>query len=178
MTKNNMNQSITHKQNQKAIYNFNNVKNVNATGIFNAITDNNDKSTIIGKIFIPAVGIKLPIYLGLANNNLISGIGTMIKNQKMGKNNYALAGHHMKNDKLLFGPLMKVKINNLIYITDGTKIYQYKVKIKKIINEYQVNWVTQKPKKSVITLITCATGNPNETNRIMVRGNLEKNIQK
>ncbi|WP_105956741.1 class A sortase [Apilactobacillus quenuiae] len=173
MTTNSLKQNI-HKNKQKAVYNFDNVKNVDTTSVFKAVINKDNENTPIGKISIPSVNIKLPIYLGLANNNLLSGVGTMIKGQKMGLNNYTLAGHHMKDNNLLFGPLSKVNVNHSIYITNGIHIYRYKIKLKKIINEYQTKWINENSKKPVITLITCATGNPGETNRIMIRGNLDK----
>lgn len=76
---------------------------------------------MIGKIAVPAVGLKLPIFEGINDNNLLRGAGTMKENEKMGEGNYALAGHHMNNPDILFSPLAKAQVGELVYLTDGKK---------------------------------------------------------
>lgn len=134
------------------------------------------KSTgAIGKIAIPAVGLKLPIFYGMADNNMIRGACTMRPDETMGmQGNYTLAGHHMLNESILFGPLQNVKEGQLIYLTNGDKVYIYKVKLKEIVSEYQTVWLDNNTDQHLITLVTCASGQTGETRRIIIRGELQK----
>ena len=50
---------------------------------------------LFGAIAIPKVNLYLPILLGLSDDSLSTGAGTMRKNQVMGQGNYPLAGHYM-----------------------------------------------------------------------------------
>lgn len=128
----------------------------------------------IGIISIPTVGIKLPIYKGMTNTTLAIGAGTMKANQKMGKDNYALAGHHMADPHTLFSPLSDIKRKDKIYLTDLKNIYIYKVRQHQVIPETQGDIIDNHPKKTEITLITCASGTPGETRRIAVIGDYQK----
>ncbi|GLB46370.1 class A sortase [Philodulcilactobacillus myokoensis] len=151
-------------------FNLQRVKPVDAATVSKALFDHDD-SNVIGKIVIPAVAMKLPIFNGLNNNDLIKGAGTMHPDQKMGSGNYALAGHHMSDNGILFGPLSRVTTGDLIYLSDGSKLYEYQVTKKIMIDKHQVNWI-QPTNKPVVTLITCSSGNEGEQRRIMVRGKL------
>lgn len=64
---------------------------------------------VVGKITIPSVHLNLPILYGVSNNNLWFGACTMKPNQKFGQGNFALAGHTMANQNLLFTPLHFIK---------------------------------------------------------------------
>lgn len=130
----------------------------------------------IGRIAIPAVGLKLPIYNGLGTNgrNLLYGAGTLKPNQVMGKGNYTLAGHHMSNESILFGPLMKTKVSQKIYLTNGKRVYTYVIDQRVIVDEHQTQWVNNLPKHKLITLFTCTTAKTGETHRLIVRGHLVK----
>ncbi|XLG12137.1 cysteine protease [Bacillus subtilis] len=74
--------------------------------------------------------------------------------QKMGEGNYPLAGHHLKQKNLLFGPLENIKTGAQIVITDFKKDYIYSVTSKDIISETDADVVEETNKKE-ITLITC-----------------------
>lgn len=68
---------------------------------------NRQPMPVIGGIAIPDVGINLPIFKGLANENLAFGAGTMKEEQVMGQGNYALASHNVtgfSNDVSLLYP--------------------------------------------------------------------------
>ncbi|RRD94884.1 class A sortase, partial [Bacillus licheniformis] len=64
---------------------------------------------VVGKVIIPSLKIDLPILRGVTNRNLNAGATTMRPDQEMGKGNYPLAGHIMKNKSLLFGALMDIQ---------------------------------------------------------------------
>lgn len=127
------------------------------------IEGNNNAEEIItnfgvGKIAIPDLGIQLPILIGLSNTNLAIGAGTMKPGQVMGEGNYALAGHHMNNVNLLFGPLENAKEGQKMYITDYTTTYEYTVTMVEIVEKTAVHLIKDQPDKKLITLITCAEG--------------------
>lgn len=163
------------KKKTKGNFDFQSVKAVDIKGVANATQDN---TGAIGKIAIPSIGLKLPIFYGLDNNNLMRGAGTMKSNQTMGgENNYAIAGHHMEDPNILFGPLSKVKVGKDIYLTDEKNVYVYKVTRKVVVDEHEVKWVDDVPGKKLVTLVTCASGTEGEVNRVIVQGELTK-VQK
>lgn len=158
---------------KKGNFDYDKVKPIDTKDVAKAATSDAEGS--IGKIAIPQVGIKLPIFYGLAQNNLMRGAGTMKPNEKMGEEgNYALAGHHMEDNSILFGPLENIKTGASIYVTDGKKVYTYKVTDKKVVNEDQVQWIDNVAGKKLITLVTCSSGEPGVKTRIIVRGELEQ----
>ena len=147
------------------------VGEVTTKDVAKAATTNASDS--IGKIAIPAIGLKLPIFYGMATNNMLRGACTMHPNEQMGmQGNYCLAGHHMENNRILFGPLQNASKGDLIYLTDGKKIYTYQIQEKVVVSEYQVNWIANINDGNYLTLVTCASGHPGETRRIIIRGNL------
>lgn len=147
------------------------VKEVKSKDIVNAAVQSSDNS--IGKISIPSVGLRLPIFYGMANDNMVRGACTMRPDEKMGmKGNYCLAGHHMMDSQILFGPLEHVKAGDKIYLTDGEKTYVYRVDDTKVVSKYETIWLQNTNQGNVLTLITCASGKKGETKRIVVRGSL------
>ncbi|MGG1240121.1 class A sortase [Bacillus sonorensis] len=129
-----------------------------------------DPKAVIGRITISSVGIRLPILKGTTNQNLLFGATTMRPEQKMGEGNYPLAGHHMRRESLLFGPLVQIKKGDRIMITDFKKDYIYAVTSKNVISEMDAA-VIQETKEKNITLITC--DKPERTEgRLAVKGKL------
>lgn len=49
------------------------------------------------------------------------------RNVDDGQGNYGLANHHADKEDLLFTPLTKVRIDEMIYLTDLDKTYTYKI---------------------------------------------------
>jgi len=129
---------------------------------------------LVGYIQIPEVNLELPVLEGLTNENLNVATGTMKPGQEMGKRNYAIAGHHMPNENLLFSPLMRVKKGNLVYLTDKDKTYVYEVTKTEVLEVNRGDVVEDAEGDKIITLITCT--DIQGTARWMVRGKLIKNI--
>ncbi|MCO7125482.1 class A sortase [Sporolactobacillus shoreicorticis] len=126
--------------------------------------------SVIGRIQVKRVGINLPILKGTTSANLLVGATTMRPDQQMGEGNYPLAGHHMRRENLLFGPLMRAKIGDEIRITNLKKDYIYQVINKKVVSESEGN-VIEQTKAKQITLVTC--DKPTRTpNRLIVTGKL------
>lgn len=168
-----LNQPIKNHYPKNGQFDSNKVGEVNSKAIVKATMK--EPSDAIGKISIPSVGLRLPIFYGMATNNMMRGACTMRPDEKMGmQGNYCLAGHHMLDDQILFGPLQNVKQGNYVYLTDGENVYTYKVILTEIVNEYQTFWINNIPNKKLLTLITCASGHKGETKRIIIRGELQK----
>ncbi|MEC3649940.1 class A sortase [Bacillus subtilis] len=129
-----------------------------------------DKKAVIGRITIKSVDLELPIVKGTTNENLLIGAATMRPDQKMGEGNYPLAGHHLKQKNLLFGPLENIKTGAQIVITDFKKDYIYSVTSKDIISEMDADVIEETNKKE-ITLITCDKAVKTE-GRLVVKGEL------
>ena len=129
-----------------------------------------ESKAVIGRITISSVNIKLPILKGTTNQNLLYGATTMRPDQKMGEGNYPLAGHHMKRENLLFGPLIHIKKGDTVKITDFKKDYIYTVTSKQFISETDTD-VIQETKEKEITLMTCDKAVRTE-GRLAVKGKL------
>lgn len=116
---------------------------------------NSDQITVLGDISIPSVGLNLAIGKGTSPYTLALTAGTMKEDQEMGKGNYALAGHYMKDPDLLFRPLYEVEIGDTVYLTDLSYIYEYQVIEQREIEATEVSVIDDVPNKTLLTLITC-----------------------
>ena len=148
-------------------FDFKKVKPISATQVAKASVNND--AAVIGKMAVPSVGLKLPIVVGLSDDALSTGGGTMKENEKMGKSNYALAGHYMTSKGALFSPLENSKIDDLAYITDMKRVYVYKIFYKQIVPPTAVYLLDDVKGTPLLTLITCADGG---TNRWALQGTL------
>lgn len=129
-----------------------------------------DQLYVLGGIAIPDVKLNLPIFKGVSNYSLIVGAGTMKPEQQMGKGNYALASHHMLEENLLFGPLVRVELGQKMYITDLDDIYEYEITYKEYVDPTRVDLIEDVDDKKLLTLVTCdETGNQ----RLIVQGELK-----
>lgn len=160
-------QIIQQNSKKKATYNYADVQDLNFQTVAKARAKK-QPINIIGEITMPSAGMTIPIANGTNNTTLALAAGTMRPDMKMGKGNYALAGHNMANgSKILFSPLYyHAKVGQMVYITDLKWVYEYKLYQRKFIDPHQVEVVndTQQP---IITLITC---NANGERRLMLRG--------
>lgn len=163
--------SVKKNEQSKGNFDFKSVKALDVQHVAKAATTANARNAI-GKIAIPSVKMRLPILKGLSNENLSTGAGTMKADQTLGQGNYALAGHYMTNQGILFSPLKNVQLGNKLYLTDMSKVYTYTVTTKTTVNETQVQWVNDVAGKKLVTLVTCASATEGETNRIIVQGSL------
>lgn len=156
---------------KKGMFDFNKVKEVD----FAQVTRSRVKNTAnaIGAIAIPSVKMYLPVMLGMSDDAMSTGGGTMRPDQKMGQGNYPLAGHYMTNKGILFSPLEDVKIGQKVYLTDLKRVYTYRIYMKQKVDPTAV-WLVNNTQQKIVTLITCADGGKN---RWAVRGNLINNTK-
>lgn len=150
---------ITRNKQKKATFDFNSVESLDFDTIVRAQLYK-DKLAVIGGIAAPSVKLNLPIIKGVSNYALAVGAGTMKEDQKMGEGNYALASHHMINESLLFSPLVNIKQDAVVYLTDLSTIYTYKVTSTEYVTPDRVDVIEDVPGKKLLTLVTCdTTGN-------------------
>ncbi|MFT8824019.1 MAG: class A sortase [Liquorilactobacillus mali] len=175
MTTTDLKKSVSQKHSKEGSFDFSKVKSASASRVVKASLTS-ESTGMIGKIAVPAVNLKLPIFYGISNNNLLRGAGTMKAEQEMGTGNYALAGHHMNNPNILFSPLAKAKVGDKVYLTDGKKVYVYQINVRKSISKYQVQVIDDVAGKKMVTLITCdpIKGVAHTPLRILLQGNLQK----
>ena len=121
---------------------------------------------VIGSIAIPEVSLELPILKGVGREGLAVGAGTMKPTQVMGQGNYTLASHYFEGHDILFGPLYKTEIGDIIYLSDMEYVYEYKLSMKEIIEATDVYIIDDIPNETLLTLITCAEEG---TKRLAVR---------
>ncbi|PEZ63338.1 class A sortase [Bacillus anthracis] len=116
-------------------------------------TSNSDRKAI-GEIVSERIGLHLPIFTGANQSNLLAGATTVLPNQKIGHGNYVLLGHHMKDETLLFSPIMKLKKGDIVYLRDENKVYQYRIEETDVVHESKVSVMKDKGDDR-LTLITC-----------------------
>lgn len=119
-----------------------------------------DMSKVVGQLVIPSINKNIAIFDGLQNNNLLYGACTMKPNQRMGLGNYAIAGHYMDNEKLLFGGLMKIKKGDIIRLTNKKNIYEYKVFKTTKVRDSRTDLIedmkmSEADGKAIVSLMTC-----------------------
>lgn len=170
--------SIKENSNVKAKFDFDSIKPVSLNRVVWS-NINKQPMPVIGEVAVPGVGINLPIFKGLTNDNVSYGAGTMKENQTMGRGNYALASHNVSgfnnNTDLLFTPLEHAKKGTEIYITDKENIYQYRVDNVEVVSPEHTEVIEDHIGKTEITLVTCADSKAKS--RIIVHGLLEKQLK-
>lgn len=126
-------------------------------------------------ISIPSIGIKLPVFYNMTDAEMDTGVCTPIPGRKLGQNNnFVLAGHHLKNQKLLFGRLTNIKQDAVVTITDSNNhAYKYQIDQTKVVDEHNTS-VINNTASPTLTLFTCASGTPGTPYRFIATGHLIK----
>ena len=118
-----------------------------------------DSDYMIGILEIPNINIRLPIYKGLTNANLVNGAATMKADQSMGQGNFTLAGHNMRNKNLLFGRLMDIEVGSRVILTDKRTIYEYSVYETQVVPDSATDMLLDEKAdqrgKPIVSLMTC-----------------------
>jgi len=114
-----------------------------------------DQKFVVGYLAIPAVELKLPILNGASKRNLAVAVATIKPQQKMGEGNYAVAGHLTRQSDTLFTPLQRVKIGDLVYLSDKTKLFIYQVEAIMVVLPQAVEVIEDVDNQSLLTLVTC-----------------------
>lgn len=127
----------------------------------------------IGSLYIPMANIKIRILAGMADDNLIVGVGTLTESQRLGEGHYVVLAHSLVNGGGTLGDLPEASIDSLIYTTDFSNIYTYKVTKNLIVHETEVSYIEEstKDQKPLLTLFRCE-GDWNTEMRYLVQAEL------
>lgn len=111
-----------------------------------------------GYIDIPAMDVKLPLYVRATEENMAKG-ATVLGNTSLpigGKNtNSVIAGHRGYHGAPYFREIEKLQIGDKVYIKNPWEKLTYVVKSIKIVYPDDSDEVRIQPGKDMITLLTC-----------------------
>ena len=113
---------------------------------------------IIGFIEIPSIDIKLPIYLGANNTNMKKGAVHLTgTSYPIGGNNTnsVIAAHRGYYKTYMFRHINKINIGDILYIKNFNEVIKYKATKIDIIKPTDLNKLTIKEDKDMITIISC-----------------------
>ncbi|MGM0113485.1 class A sortase [Enterococcus sp. DIV0187] len=129
----------------------------------------------IGALFIPSANIHSKILAGMANQNLMVGVGTYYKDQQLSRGNYVLLAHNLVQGGGTLGNLPKTSLQEIIYATDFTNVYEYLATKNDVVNETrgELLAIPDEDEPAVLTLIRCE-GGINTPNRAVVQGEFLK----
>ncbi|EHA7756872.1 class A sortase [Enterococcus faecalis] len=129
----------------------------------------------IGAIYIPSANIYTPILAGMSNENLMIGVGTYRSEQRLGINNYVVLSHNLVETGGVLGRLPNAPIGSIIYATDFSTIYKYKILLSQIIHASDVQYVEETKSNELpkITLFRCE-GDLDTDDRYLVQGELNQ----
>lgn len=128
-----------------------------------------NKKNVIGGLYIPDVGVKMPIMYGTTHQNMLAGVGTMKKSMTMGAGNYSLAGHNHPNPNLMLAPLKKMDKGMKMYITDKDKVYVYETDFIEVVLPDRTDLIKD-GESPQLTLVSCYSNDGHD--RIIVQGKL------
>ena len=129
----------------------------------------------IGALFIPSANIHSKILAGMANKNLMVGVGTYYKDQQLSSGNYVLLAHNLVQGGGTLGNLPKTSLQEIIYATDFMNVYEYQATKNEIVpaSRGDLLAIPDGDKLAVLTLIRCE-GGINTPNRAIVQGEFLK----
>lgn len=108
---------------------------------------------VIGQLYLPESEINVPILEGISKDNLNNGASTLKPNQKLGKENYALASFNVNEKAFLFSNLSQVEENQTVYLSDKEMVYEYEVS-NVYRSEDTIKSLSSDDKGAVLTLVT------------------------
>lgn len=115
-------------------------------------------SEIFGVISIPAMDLEMPIYLGATNQHMADGAAHMSQTSLPigGDNtNCVIAGHRGYSGASYFRYIEKLKVGDVVSITNLWETLQYRVTSIKIINPHEVEDILIQEGRDMLTLLTC-----------------------
>lgn len=115
-----------------------------------------NRNLLRGQILMPDVDMNLPIVEGVSNENLYTGASTMKPDQEMGVGNYALAGHLVPSQDLLFSPLKRAEQGMNIYVSNMDQVYTYTVVRTFEVDPTSIEVISDEQGSGLLTLVTCS----------------------
>ena len=113
---------------------------------------------VFGVISIPAMELEMPIYLGATEQHMAEG-ATHLSQTSLpigGDNaNCVIAGHRGYNGASYFRYIDKLKVGDLVSVTNLWERLTYRVCEIKIIDPHDVTEILIQPGRELLTLLTC-----------------------
>lgn len=116
------------------------------------------EDNMIGYLDIPAMDVKLPVYLGATEENMLKGAVHLTETSLPigGENtNCVIAAHRGLWGKGMFRDIEKLEVGDEITFTNIWETLTYRVAETKVIKPNEVDQVKIQPGRDLITLITC-----------------------
>ena len=115
-------------------------------------------SETFGVIFIPQLGLEMPIYLGTTTQHLAAGAAHLSQTSlPIGGNNTncVIAGHRGFNGATYFRYITELQPGDTVIITNLWETLTYEVCETKIINPNEVEEIHIQEGRDLLTLLTC-----------------------
>ena len=113
---------------------------------------------VFGVISIPAMELEMPIFLGATEQHMADGAAHLSQTSLPigGENtNCVIAGHRGYNCASYFRYIDKLKVGDMVSITNLWETLTYRVCEIKIIDPYDVTEILIQPGRELLTLLTC-----------------------
>ena len=113
---------------------------------------------VFGVISIPAMELEMPIFLGATEQHMADGAAHLSQTSLPigGENtNCVIAGHRGYNGASYFRYIDKLKVGDLVSVTNLWERLTYRVCEIKIIDPYDVTEILIQPGRELLTLLTC-----------------------
>ena len=113
---------------------------------------------VFGVITIPRLQLEMPIYLGATNQHMADGAAHLSQTSLPigGENtNCVVAGHRGYNGASYFRYIEKLKVGDVVSITNLWETLTYRVAEIKIIDPHEVKEILIQDGRDLVTLLTC-----------------------
>ena len=113
---------------------------------------------VFGVISIPAMELEMPIFLGATEQHMADGAAHLSQTSLPigGENtNSVIAGHRGYNGASYFRHIDKLKVGDLVSVTNLWEELTYRVCEIKIIDPHDVTEILIQPGRELLTLLTC-----------------------
>lgn len=113
---------------------------------------------VFGVISIPAMELEMPIFLGATEQHMAEGAAHLSQTSLPigGTNtNSVIAGHRGYNGASYFRYIDKLKVGDLVSVTNLWERLTYRVCEIKIIDPHDVTEILIQPERELLTLLTC-----------------------
>lgn len=122
------------------------------------LTDYGLADEVFGVISIPAMELEMPIFLGATEQHMADGAAHLSQTSLPigGTNtNCVIAGHRGYNGASYFRYIDKLKVGDLVSVTNLWERLTYRVCEIKIIDPHDVTEILIQPGRELLTLLTC-----------------------
>lgn len=116
------------------------------------------ENDLFGYIEIPTMNVKLPLFIGASDANMVRGAAIMGQTSiPIGgiNTNSVIAGHRGYNGSPYFKYIENMQLGDYIYVTNPWETLTYQAVEISIINPYDSDAVKIQEGKDMVTLLTC-----------------------